>query len=49
MIISGNIAYDLNRLTECRNSWDVAMRIRTSKLPHDDPQGKFLQALVESV
>jgi tetratricopeptide (TPR) repeat protein len=37
MLISGNIAYDLNRLTECRNAWDITMRIRLNKLAHDDP------------
>jgi hypothetical protein len=47
MLISGNIAYDLNRLTECRNAWDITMRIRLNKLAHDDPAGKLsLAALV---
>jgi hypothetical protein len=41
MLISGNIAYDLNRLTECRNAWDITMRIRLNKLSHDDPAGKL--------
>jgi hypothetical protein len=42
-LIQGNIAFDLNRLTECRTAWDITKRIRTAKLPHDDPAGKFLQ------
>jgi hypothetical protein len=42
-LIQGNIAFDLNRLTKCRTAWDITKQIRTAKLLHDDPAGKFLQ------
>jgi len=37
MNLSGSLSYDLNRLSDCRNAWDITLRIRTEKLPHDDP------------
>ncbi|KAH8755898.1 hypothetical protein BGZ57DRAFT_1009101 [Hyaloscypha finlandica] len=43
-LIQGNIAFDLNRLTECRTAWDITKRIRTAKLPHDDPAGNLQEA-----
>jgi tetratricopeptide (TPR) repeat protein len=35
--ITGSRFYDLNRLTECRDMWTAALKIRKDRLDHDDP------------
>jgi hypothetical protein len=33
--IAGARFYELNRLSDCRKAWEVTLRIRKERLPHD--------------
>lgn len=38
---AGSRFFDLNRLAECRNAWETALKIRRERLSHDNPFSKY--------
>jgi tetratricopeptide (TPR) repeat protein len=38
---AGSRFSDLNRLSDCRNAWETALKIRRERLSHDSPLSKY--------
>jgi hypothetical protein len=38
---AGSRFFDLNRLSDCRNAWETALKIRKERLSHDNPFSKY--------
>jgi hypothetical protein len=38
---AGSRFFDLNRLSDCRNAWETALKIRRERLSHDSPYSKY--------